>query len=336
MFRAPAAGQLRIPIEDRSSVAEARRQAAALARACQFEETVAGELALAVTEAATNIVKHAQRGELLVRGLGAGGAGGIEVMALDKGPGIANLAESLRDGHSTAGSPGTGLGALQRMTSAFEIYSRPGSGTVLRFEVWQRPAPRRAQSAGVVCLPKEGETACGDGWAILERPQVQVLFVVDGLGHGADAAAAARAAVGVVAKHANRTPTDILGAVDAALRSTRGAAASVAVLQPALGLCTYCGVGNIAASIHVNGSARSMVSHNGILGHQVRKIQEFQYPFPRGALCVVHSDGLATRWSLGAYTGLELRHPGLIAAVLYRDHSRLRDDVTAVAVRNAQ
>lgn len=334
MFHAPAAGQIRIPIEDRSGVAEARRQAAAIARACRFDETLAGQLALAVTEVATNIVKHAARGELLVRTLASGVAAGIEVIGVDSGPGIANLAESLRDGHSTAGSPGTGLGALQRMTSAFEIHSGAGSGTIMRFELWQPGSRAAAPSAGVVCLPKEGETACGDGWTIVEQRGSQVLFVVDGLGHGADAAAAARAATAVVAKHASRAPADILRAVDAALRSTRGAAASVAVLQPGLALCTYCGVGNIAASIHANGAARSMVSHNGTLGHQVRKIQEFQYPFPRGALCIVHSDGLATRWSLGAYRGLELRHPALIAAALYRDYSRRRDDVTVLAVRS--
>lgn len=334
MHQARATQQLRIAIEDRSSVAEARREAAALGSASRFDETVAGELALAVTEAATNVFKHARRGELLLRCLTSGSTAGVEVIALDKGPGIADLSESLRDGHSTAGSPGTGLGTLQRMTSSFEIYSRPGNGTIVRFEVWPRGARSSPLHLGVVCLPKDGEVACGDGWTCIAHGRLRVLFVVDGLGHGADAAAAARAALAVVAKHSNRGPADILAAVDAALRSTRGAAASVAVLQPDAGLCAYCGVGNIAASIHANGAARSMVSHNGILGHQVRKIQEFQYPFPRDALCLIHSDGLATRWSLDAYPGLEPRHPALIAAALYRDHSRRRDDVTVVALRN--
>lgn len=336
MRQVRATRQLRIAIEDRSSVAEARREAAALGGACGFDETVAGELALAVTEAATNVVKHATRGELLLRHLTSDGTAGVEVIALDKGPGIPNITESLRDGHSTAGSPGTGLGTLQRMTSGLEIYSRPGSGTIVRFEVWPRGPRSSSPSAGAVCLPKGGEAACGDGWAVIGDARQRVFFVVDGLGHGADAAAAARAALAAAAKHASRPPGDIMAAVDAALRSTRGAAASVAVVQPALGLCTYCGVGNIAASIHANGTARSMVSHNGILGHQVRKIQEFQYPFPRGALCIIHSDGLATRWSLDAYPGLELRHPALIAAALYRDHSRGRDDVTVLALRNEQ
>ena len=77
-----------------------------------------------------------------------------------------------------------------------------------------------------------------------------------------------------------------------------------------------------------------MLSHNGILGHQVRKFAQFSYPFPRGALYIAHSDGLAARWDLGAYPGLESRHPALIAAVLFRDYERGRDDATVVAVRN--
>jgi hypothetical protein len=107
----------------------------------------------------------------------------------------------------------------------------------------------------------------------------------------------------------------------------------VAVVRESDGLCTFCGVGNIAASIRVNGDARSLVSHNGILGHQVRKMQEFQYPFPAGAILVAHSDGLATRWDLESYPGLENRHPTLLAATLYRDYLRGRDDVTVVALR---
>jgi hypothetical protein len=86
-------------------------------------------------------------------------------------------------------------------------------------------------------------------------------------------------------------------------------------------------------SVHVHGKQRSMVSHNGILGHQVRKIQEFQYPFPRNALLLAHSDGLATHWDLASYAGLEARHPALVAAALYRDHERGRDDVSVVAAR---
>lgn len=324
-----------VVIDDPSGVAEARRRASVLAKAAALDETAAGELAIAVTEAAGNIVKHAIRGQLLLRRLERKDRFGVEVLAFDKGPGMASIAESMRDGYSTAGSPGTGLGALKRMTSGLEIWSSVGKGTLLRFEVWPKAAvPERSRFAcGAISVPKPGETECGDDWAVIESSGRIVVFVVDGLGHGPAAATAARAAVAAATRHAARDAADIIDAVHAALRPTRGAAAAVAVLQIEKALCTFCGVGNIAASIRGPSSPRNLVSHNGILGHQVRKVQEFQYPFPRHALLIAHSDGLATHWDLAPYSGLEMRHPALIAAALFRDHARGRDDVTVVALR---
>jgi hypothetical protein len=79
-----------------------------------------------------------------------------------------------------------------------------------------------------------------------------------------------------------------------------------------------------------------MVSHNGIVGHNVHRSEEYRYPWPPGALLVAHSDGLETQWSLAAFPGLASRHPAMIAAMLFREHSRKRDDVAVVVARAAQ
>ena len=332
---AVTARQRVLPISDESGVADARRAVAALAASLEFDETTAGELALAVTEAGSNIAKHAREGAIVARILERGGAEGIEILAIDKGPGMENVAASMRDGHSTAGTSGSGLGALQRRASGLEIWSRPGSGTLLRFEVWPKAAPNGAGlAAGVICAEKRGEDACGDGWAVLQGRGRLVVLVVDGLGHGFDAAVAARTAIETAQAKAHLDAANLMDALHGALRPTRGAAAALAMLQPESELCTFCGIGNIAASIRSGGASRSMVSHNGTLGHQVRKVQEFQYPFPKGSLLVMHSDGVATHWDLAAYPGIEGRHPAVIAAALYRDHSRGRDDLTVLAMRN--
>jgi anti-sigma regulatory factor (Ser/Thr protein kinase) len=327
-----------IGISDASGVAEARRSVAELGAWADFDAAAAGELALAVTEAGSNVFKHARRGFIVGRILERDAARGIEVLAIDKGPGIANLAASMRDGHSTAGTPGGGLGALQRITSGLEVWSRPGGGTLLRFEVWPKSMAGGTPqlTAGVITQEKSGEPVCGDGWTIVQGRGRIVVFVVDGLGHGPDAAKASRAAIDTVEKNAQREAPDIIDAVHNALRPTRGAAGAVALLQPESELCVFCGIGNISASIRSPGSTRSMVSHNGTLGHQVRKIQDFQYPFPKGSLLVMHSDGIATQWDLAAYPGLESRHPALVSAALYRDYSRGRDDLTVLALRNAR
>ena len=73
-----------------------------------------------------------------------------------------------------------------------------------------------------------------------------------------------------------------------------------------------------------------MVSHNGTAGHIAARIQEFNYPVPAQSIVVLATDGLGTHWDLGTYPGLSQRSPTLIAGVLYRDHSRRRDDVTVV------
>jgi anti-sigma regulatory factor (Ser/Thr protein kinase) len=328
--------EVAVAVAEASGVAEARRRALSLAERRGLDEPVAGRLALVVTEAATNLVKHAGGGEVLLRSLSANGTVGIEVLAIDRGPGLANPAAALRDGHSTAGTPGTGLGAIARLATAFDIHSVPGAGTVVVAQLWAR-APGRPTAGtlevAAVTAAHPGEALCGDAWAMAARPGGGVLLVADGLGHGPDAHAAAREAVRLFLQSRRAAPAELLEEVHAGLRPTRGAAVAIAEIDPGRAVVRYAGIGNIAGSILWRGGTRSLVSHNGIAGHEARRITEFSYPFPGGALLVLHSDGLASRWTLDPYPGLGERHPALVAGVLYRDFKRGRDDVAVVAAR---
>ena len=110
--------------------------------------------------------------------------------------------------------------------------------------------------------------------------------------------------------------------------ATRGAAVAVADLDSRAGVVRFCGLGNITGSVTApDAGRRQMVSHNGTAGLQARTMQEFAYPWTAGALLILHSDGLATHWSLDCYPGLARRDPSLIAGVLFRDFARGRDDV---------
>lgn len=330
--------RIAIAVTDPSLVGEVRRKAVGMARRLGFSEERCGTVALAATEAATNLVRHAGGGTIVLQAREADGACGVDLLALDRGPGIANLAASMRDGHSTAGTPGLGLGALARLSSDFDLYTQPGSGTVIHCVIWAGAPPRAAAdiAVGVVCVPKPGESACGDEWALSEVRGRSTLLVADGLGHGPEAATAALAAREAVQRTAQRPPAEQVDAVHRALRPTRGAAAAVVELRPHAEVGTFCGVGNIACFVRSEGKTRSLASHNGILGHQVRKVQEFSFPFPHRALLFMYSDGMTTRWDPGVYPGLESRHPALIAGTLFRDHSRGRDDTTLVVVRNTR
>jgi anti-sigma regulatory factor (Ser/Thr protein kinase) len=323
-----------LPVHDNSQVAEARRGATALAKRIGFTEEETGRVAIVATELATNLVKHGGGGELLV-GLFEDGSGeGVECLALDKGPGMADVDACRRDGYSTTGTAGTGLGAVSRQSHFVDIFSRPGLGTatLARLQRGRRGAAPAAAGPvfGAVSLPKTGEEACGDGWSARPHPDGMTLMVVDGLGHGPLAAEAAHVAGATFAQHHERAPTEILDRIHAALRATRGAAISIARLDLVRSCVRFAGIGNVAGTLIAGPAVRKMVSHNGTAGHTVKRIQEFTYDFAGSPLVLLCSDGLGTNWALDRYPGLGTRHPTLVAGMLYRDFTRGRDDVTVL------
>ena len=157
-------------------------------------------------------------------------------------------------------------------------------------------------------------------------------MVADGLGHGPEAAEASVEAVRLFHRYNGHRPPVLLDYIHGGLRATRGAAVSVARFEPASGKVVYSGVGNIAGVIAGDGDLRRMVSMPGTAGHNARKIQPFEYPFTAG-LVILHSDGIASTWTLDRYPNLSARHPTLIAAVLYRDLTRHRDDATVLVAK---
>jgi anti-sigma regulatory factor (Ser/Thr protein kinase) len=313
---------------DDTAVGEARRAARRLARALGLSDLAAEQAAIVATEACRNLVMHASGGELVLGG-GAGGAA-VDVLALDRGPGIPDVARAMQDGYSTAGTAGHGLGAIARIASLLDVYSAPGKGTALFARVGgDLGGPLEM---GAVCAALAGESECGDAWAI-ERPGGHpAVLVADGLGHGARAAEAARAAVAAFRKHAALPVDRLLEHLHAALRPTRGAAVAVA-LGAEGGAVRYGGIGNISGALLDSTRMRKMVSLAGTAGHEVRSIRSFDYEWQDGGLLIMHSDGIASHWDLGGYPGLAQRHPALVAGILYRDFARPRDDATVIVVR---
>ena len=325
-----------IAVTESSQTLAARMAARDLAERIGFDETDAHRAGLVATEMATNLVKHApSAGEILIRRAGPNGTE-LEILAIDRGPGIADLSTSFSDGHSTAGSPGTGLGAIRRLSDEFDVFSKRPGGTVLFSKLRARNSRRvtpQGFEIGLVAVAKAGEDVSGDGWHVAAGPAAMMMLLADGLGHGIGAADAANAAVKAFLRFTNATPSAALEAVHDSVAHTRGAAAAIVSLSRSPAVVKFAGVGNISASITVNGTVRHAVSHNGTLGHEARIFREYSYPWEKDAIFVMHSDGLSTHWSLDAYPGLRMRHPSVIAAVLYRDFSRQRDDVTVVVVR---
>ena len=190
---------------------------------------------------------------------------------------------------------------------------------------------------GAICLPKPGEEACGDAWLSLQpSPDRSVILVADGLGHGPSAAIASQQAVRLFRENASLPGDQLMQLIHAGMRATRGAAVAIAEILHRRGELAFTGVGNIAASVFTAVESHNLLSHNGTVGAEARRIQQVRTPWPVHATLVMHSDGLTSRWSLNDYPGLRQRDPALIAGVLYRDHRRDRDDATVLIAQPAK
>lgn len=317
-------------VEDSSQVGHARRAVQKLADRIGFDATDAGRVALVVTELASNLLKHAGRGELHVRAIPRGDLQGIEVLAVDRGKGF-DLHACLADGFSTQGTQGIGLGAVSRQAQVFDVYS-DARGSVILVRFFQRADNGKDQRFGVTQHSLRHDPACGDAWALSIKGQQISALVIDGLGHGEDAESAAMAGSAEFYREPFASPTLMLEDMHHAMRGSRGGALALAQLDCNTGVMRFVGIGNIGACIIDSEKSRGLVSHPGIVGLQYRKSQVFDYPDVNGRLLIMYSDGLQSRWNLRDYPGLMLRHPAVIAALLHRDFCRGTDDVTVLVI----
>jgi anti-sigma regulatory factor (Ser/Thr protein kinase)/serine/threonine protein phosphatase PrpC len=347
---------------------QARRSAAALGRRIGLSAERVAEVELAVTEAAVNLNKHAVDGALLLRLSGGEECRSVELLVLDHGPGMADVAAARRDGVSSAGTLGIGLGAVERMADSFEVRSFAGRGTVLvaRF----RPRGSKAEPVencpepAVVGLtrPLSGEQLCGDAWAARMVPAVDIVdtstradaaadtkagagarapagqgptllvMLCDGLGHGPLAARASEQAVADFHRAPGADPVEILAGLHRALAGTRGGAAAVAAIDVHARRVRYCGVGNISGFVVTDERRSSLLSAPGIVGHHLPRLRAFDADLPDDARIVLHSDGLTERWNPATMPGLFHSSGTVIAAHLLREAGVRRDDASVVVI----
>ncbi|HEX2542900.1 MAG TPA: SpoIIE family protein phosphatase [Caldimonas sp.] len=328
-----------IEVGDPSRVAEVRRAVAVIGHSHGLSEDFVGQASLVTTELCTNILKYASRGTITLSTHEPGGApSGLDIVALDKGPGIANVEASSRDGHSTGGSLGLGLGTIRRAASLFDTYSMPavGTGVFVRLTEKKATAPSAAFDVGARLVPMRNERVSGDGWAQVPVGPSLAISVVDGLGHGPKAAAAAQAALAAFKGCiASVGPSQAIRLAHQALLSTRGAVMIAIVIDPKTGTLRFSGIGNVAAVIHTGDAVARLPSSDGTVGYGMRTPRESTHAWEKRSILIINSDGLSSRWNLSGHPGLLSRHPLLIASVLHRDFSRNTDDATVVVVRQA-
>ena len=191
---------------------------------------------------------------------------------------------------------------------------------------------RDAERVGGLRAPKPGEVVNGDAWTSVHRADVSVVLVSDGVGHGPDAAAASARALETFHGLHSTAPAECLAAIHEALRPTRGACVAIAALHHRSRRLRYAGIGNLGGAIVSSDGQRGLVSMHGTAGSAARTIREFDFELPRGAVVVMHSDGITTR-SEPPPRGLLMRHPSLIAAQTFCTRHRGNDDAVVVVLR---
>ncbi|HET8661838.1 MAG TPA: SpoIIE family protein phosphatase [Micromonosporaceae bacterium] len=329
----PLADDMRwFPMEGAGTVGAVRRAATGLGERLGLPERRVAELAILATEMVSNLHKHAHDGAVLVRSLRRAGSAGVGLVSVDTGPGITDVGQAVRDGHSTVGTLGIGLGAIGRQASWWDVYSLPGTGTVVAAEVWSDATVEPPWADGLT-RPIAGEAMSGDAFAVRSLGGRAQMLVSDGLGHGPLAAAASRVAVDAFRDAPGAGPAEVVEHLHRALARTRGAAVMVAELDPAAQVVRAAGLGNIAGFVLGVGVRRQLVTLPGIAGHQRQRVREFTCPLPGGALVVLHSDGMTNRWAPERYPGLLGHSPVVVAAILLRDGGTRRDDAGVLVAK---
>jgi anti-sigma regulatory factor (Ser/Thr protein kinase) len=331
-----------IRVSESTAAGEARRAAMEFAGSLGFNAVKTGEVGIIVTELANNLWRHAGEGEIIFRALTSSIQShksvpiqGIEILAVDRGPGMANIEKCSQDGYSSTGTAGIGLGAVLRLSSYSEVYSRFNHGTVSLSQLWANPLPRAnfaTAEIGSVCALLEGETCCGDGWAAKTTASGRELLLADGLGHGTGAAEATGKALRLFLEK-EQPGREFIQALHAALSQTVGIVAGLVQIQPKTETLSFIGIGNIEGRIFDGSEKHRLISHDGTIGSSLQKVRQWDYPWHPNSLLILHTDGISGRWDLESYPGLVTRHPSIIAAVLYRDFRRVRDDASVVVLR---
>lgn len=324
-------------VDENAAIHAVRRAAAALAAHLGFSADRIAEVGIVVTELATNLVRHAGGGELVLRVVEGDGERLLRVLAIDAGPGSRNIHALISDGASTRGTLGIGLGACMRLSSAFDVYSVPATGTIAEALLGARAAAGAVPGTAVSDLtrPLTGDGPCGDTTAHrMVRGQL-LAMVADGLGHGPLAAEASRRAADILMTYDTTSPAALLERIDGALASTRGAAVAIVRYAPESSTLLHAGVGNVVMRMVEGDRMRTVPSQPGIVGHRSPRLRESSFVLGDSSTVVLHSDGLSQRWSLEDVPGVLDHHPAVTCAALVRAAASRRDDASVLVLRTA-
>ncbi|MFH8347830.1 SpoIIE family protein phosphatase [Streptomyces sp. NPDC018045] len=318
-----------IPVDHYSAVHLAAQAARSVAQRCGLQGALPDQAAVIASELGSNLAKHAVDGALYVQALPLGN--GVEILAADRGPGMREFQRCLADGYTTTDTLGAGIGGVNRIATSFTVRTHEPGGTVACARLTppeDTDAGRR--TIGAVCLPAEREEVSGDACAVTETEQGLTAIVVDGLGHGPEAAEAAQLALRTFARVPDQPLPALLTTVHRALRRSRGAA--VGLLRLHAGRAQYCGVGNVRCLTLTQQDVQNrLTGQPGVAGLEMPQPLVRDLPWEPRFTALLHTDGIDHRWAYSPPPFLIRLPAPLLATALVHGHRRSRDDGTVFA-----
>ena len=187
-------------------------------------------------------------------------------------------------------------------------------------------------AVAVAARPYPGEAVSGDAWQVDWHGSVCRIALVDGLGHGSQAAAAASAALAALTTEPALNPVDAVRCCHDALTSTRGAALLVASIDVSSGRLTVAGAGNIEARLCQNGGAKHLMTDRGIVGSVLPRLRPVEMALAPAWLLLMYTDGIKRRFDAQPLLEAAAGGDGLAQAIL-KDWARATDDATVLVAQ---
>jgi len=333
----PVAVRVTRPAQVKSASNAAKEFAAALG----FTTVESEEIALVVNELATNLLKHAGEGDILLSSIESSERVGIQIISEDTGPGILDVESALADGYSTAGSLGAGLGAVNRLMDGLEFSPRSTAGLRVVCQRWLRPSPTdlfpRLLEFGAASRAYRSSPENGDAFVIRQWEGHALAGVIDGLGHGQFAQRAAHTARDYVERHFDQPLESIFRGVGRDCRSTRGVVMALVRFELTRQKIIVASVGNVEVRLMGSLTPFKPRLRRGIVGLSSAPNPVLaEHPWTPASLLIVHSDGVQSGWSSNQFKELIRETPGVIARRLLDDYGRMEDDATVLVARNAK
>ena len=338
-----------LDIDSNADVGVCRRKAVKLATHIGFDAIKSGEVAILVSELATNVLKHGGgKGKLLMCKMqDAYNRRALEIWCCDSGIGIPDFNLALDDGFTNKNTLGIGMGTIRRFTDVFEKCSENGltlNGTELISSQYKHclhivkwlPEPlwkgvNRQLLLGAASRPKPGELLNGDSYLTVHLSATKTLAaVIDGLGHGKEAHLAATILKEQILLKSDMPLNELIQYLHNSVRGTRGAVIGLVLINTDANTLQFVGIGNIEGFVRSVSDKKSLISYGGILGHNMRTPRFFEFKFDVGDSLCMYSDGLNSRWNISDIDWKE--HPQKNAEYLIQNYSRMNDDATILII----